>query len=616
VKNSWWTYLKSGLSRKLPVDHIGGQSTHGPLKKSLENLHPFIGRHWRKGAVGVLLIMVSSFLGIPQPLIMRYLVDEVILSRQLGLLAVAILLLAGILLAEKLTGLLQQFYFARFEQEVTLDIQQDLFSHVLRFPKAFFDEKQTGYLMSRLSSDVEGLRWFFSSTIVYIISNILRFAGGLVLLFYLEWRLALGVLLIIPGLVLCIRYFSKKVHVLSHQDMERQANVTSQLQESLSSVSLIKAFSTEARTVKRFISQLTEAFHISLEQTTVSSVANLVINSMPGMAKLTVLALGAYWVIQGHWSLGSLLAFIAYLAYVFGPAQFLASANLQLQNARAALERVSALYEIIPEENLGTGEKAEGLGGEIEFKNVSFSYDEREPVLNNISFRIQPGERVAIVGPSGVGKTTLLSLILRFYKPSAGEIYFDGRPARDYELGSLRRRIGYVSQSALLLSGTIGANLRYGNPEAREEEIVRAATVADIHDFIESLPEGYETEISEKGVNLSEGQKQRLALARAIVKDPDILVLDEPTSALDSRTEKTIFQSLPAVIKNKTLFVVAHRLSTIMHSSRIFLLDQNRLVAVGTHDSLMESNDYYRSIVSHQQVQPEQPSPGRGPYFM
>ena len=616
MNNSWWTYLKSGLSRKLPKDRIGTKVSHGSLKNSLKNLHPFVGRHWRRGAVGVVLIMVTSLLGFPQPLIMRYLVDDVILRRQLGLLAVAILLLAGILLAEKLTGLLQQFYFARFEQEVTLDIQQDLFSHVLRFPKAFFDEKQTGYLMSRLYSDVEGLRWFFSSTIVYIISNILRFAGGVVLLFYLEWRLALGILLIIPGLALCIRYFSKKVHVLSHQDMEQQGNVTSQLQESLSSVSLIKAFSTEARTVKRFVTGLKEAFSISLEQTTVSSVANLVINSMPGLAKLTVMAMGAYWVIQGHWSLGSLLAFIAYLTYVFGPAQFLANANLQLQNARAALERVSALYDIIPEEDIGEGEKAERLRGEIEFKNVSFSYDERDQVLNNISFIIQPGERVAIVGPSGVGKTTLLSLILRFYKPSAGEIYFNGRPVEHYELGSLRRRIGYVSQSPLLLSGTIRENLRYGNPEAREGEIVRAATVADIHDFIMSLAKGYETEIGEKGVNLSEGQKQRLSLARALVKDPDILILDEPTSSLDSQTEKTIFKSLPSIIMDKTLFVVAHRLSTMMNSDRIFLLDQNQLIAIGTHESLLQSNDYYRSIVSHQQVHPEQPSTGSGPFFM
>jgi len=600
VLDSWFTYLKQGLSRKLPKDRIAAQEGYSGIKTNLRNLHPFIRKHWRKGLLGTILILLTSLLAFPQPLITRYLIDNVILSRQLALLAGAITLLAGIILAEKLIDLLQQFYFTRFEQEVILDIQQSLLDHALRFPKSFFDANQTGYLMSRLSSDVQGLRWFFSSTVVYIVKNFVRFIGGAVFLIYLEWRLAIGVLVILPGVVWVVKYFSGKIHILSHQSMEQDARVSSQFQESLSSVSLIKSFSSEVRTVGRLISELKKVLQISLEQSTVGSVAHLMITSMPAIARGVVLALGAYWIIMGQWTLGSLLAFQAYLGYVFGPAQYLATANLELQNARVALERVSALFDIVPEENIGKGKKVERLSGEVEFKNVSFSYDSREPVLRDVSFRVRPGEHVAIVGPTGVGKTTLLSLILRFYKPTGGEIYFDGNSASEYDVGSLRGRIGYVSQSPFLLSGTIMENLRYGNPDAAREEVFKAAQVAEIHDFILSLPEGYDSEIGEKGVNLSEGQKQRLAIARALVKEPDILVLDEPSSALDSLTEKSIFQTLPAILRNKTLFVVAHRFSTIKDSDRILLLNENRLVAIGKHESLLETNEYYRSLVSYQ----------------
>jgi len=600
---SWLTYLKRGLSRKLPQDRISGQEGVTGAKADLKNLKPFVARHWRKGALGVFLILFTSLFAFPQPLIFRYLVDRVMLDRQLVLLAGAIILLVIVGLLERLAALLQEFYFARFEREVLLDIQHDLLERALRFPKTFFDQNETGYLMSRLSSDVQGLRWFFSGTIVGILSNLLRFIGGVGFLFYLEWRLAICVLVILPGLVLCVRYFSGKIRVLSHQSMEQQATVSSQFQESLSSVSLIKAFSSEVRTLSRLMSELRSAFQITMEQTAVWSVANLIINSLPGLARIVLLALGGYWVIVDHWSLGSMLAFQAYLAYVFGPAQFLSAANLELQNALASFERVSALFDIVPEENVGIGAKVGRLRGEVEFRNVSFSYAGRDPVLKEVSFSIRPGERVAIVGPSGVGKTTLVSLILRFYKPTSGEIFFDGRPAADFEVGSLRQRIGYVSQNPILLSGTIIENLRYGNPEASEEQVIRAAEVAGIHNFVQELPAKYQAVIGEKGVNLSEGEKQRLALARALIKDPDLLVLDEPTSSLDSLTEIPIFQSLPALIRDKTLFVVAHRLSTIKDSDRILLLNESRLVAMGTHQSLLQTNDYYRSVVAHQKIE-------------
>jgi ABC-type bacteriocin/lantibiotic exporter with double-glycine peptidase domain len=561
-------------------------------------------RHWRKGLVGFVLILLASLLSFPQPLISRFLVDKVLVGHQLNYLGVALLLLIGIALSQKLLSLFQQFYLARFEQAVILDIQQELFGHCLSLPKSFFDAQETGYLMSRLSSDTQELQWVFSDTIVQMIANVLRLAGGIVFLLYLDWKLASCLLILFPAVVLLVAYFAEKLRVLSLRSMEQQALVATQLQESLSSISLIKAFSSEARTHQRLSSRLKSVLHLSLEQTTINSVAGFVIDVIPGAARAVVIAMGAYWVVRGHWTLGTLVAFQVYLGYIFGPAQFLATANLQIQNARAALERISSMLELVPEENSGKGETISKLCGEVEFKNVSFAYGGRESVIEDLTFRISPGQHCAIIGPSGIGKTTLLSLILQFYRPTAGEIYFDGRAASQCEVRSLRRRIGYVAQSTLLLSGTVRENLMYGNPAATAEDLAGATRAAGIYDFIGALPQGFETQIGEKGIALSEGQKQRLSIARALVQNPDIVILDEPTSALDCHNESSIFQALPPFMLHKTLFMVTHRLATIRECDRILLFDESRTITAGTHESLLKSSSYYQSLVFGAKIGP------------
>ena len=607
---SWLSHLKQGMARKAPEDRIAGGKVYAGIGENLRRHLPFFRRHWKKGALGAGFILLNALMAFPMPLVSRFVIDEVILGRQLSLLPWVLLLMAAIALFARAMGLFQNWFFLRYSQDITLDIQKQVLDHSFSLPKSFFDKNQTGYLLARMTGDIGGVTWFLSGSLVGILTNILYFIGGIALLFWLEWRLALAALAAVPVSLIVLRRFSDRMHALNHAGSEENARYMSGFQETLNSMPLVKAFAAEEKAVGKIMAGLRQVFRLSAERSVVGSVTGLALSSTPSLVNFCVFAIGAYWVITGYWSLGSLFAFQAYLGRVFGPAQSLTSTGLQMQNIRASLERITALLDVVPEGEGGKGETVEGLSGSVEFRNVSFEYDPKNPVLSDVSFRVNPGEHIAVVGPSGVGKTTLLSLLLRFYNPTSGEILYDRKPARDYEIRSLRQRIGYVSQSPILLSGTVLENLRYGNPDATKTEVMRAANVAGIHEFIVSLPGGYESEVGEKGVNLSEGQKQRLAIARALVKNPDILILDEPTAALDGLTEKSIFEALPRETRGKTFFVVAHRLSTVVDCDRILLLNENRLVAEGTHADLLETNEYYRELVTCQLI-PDEKSTGR-----
>ncbi len=593
---SWLTYFKNALKRELPEDPVSGEKKKGNTKKNLQNLKPFIKKFWKKGILGAAIIFIVSTLSFPAPLINRFLIDKVILGKQMKYLLITVLVITGLKLFLKLLSAFQKFYFSRFEQEVSLDIQSTLIDHTLHLPKSFFDSKDTGYLMSRLMSDVGGLRWFFSSTIVYLISSVFRFIGGVALLFYLKWQLAIVVILVLPGMVLVVRYFAKRSKILSHHGMEQSAKVYRSVQESISTTSLIKAFSSEKKTVKNIMGNLKRSVDIGLESSTINSAAGITIGFFPDVARFVVLLVGGYWIINGEWSLGSLFAFQAYIGYVYGPAQFMATANINLQRALASLERVSALFDIVPEENIRSGKKVKKLEGAIEFRDVTFAYGGKDEVLSDVSFKIKPGDWLAVVGPSGVGKTTLISLILNFYKPDKGEILFDDMPVSGYNLKELRRRIGYVSQNPVILSGTVLENLRYGNEKATDEEVRKAAKIAGIDEFINELPDKYNEQLGEKGVNMSEGQRQRLSIARALIRDPDILILDEPTSALDRKIEHAIFDLLPEILKNKTLILISHRPSTIKAASRILFLNEKKVIVSGNHEELIKNNSDYREL--------------------
>ncbi len=501
-------------------------------------LHYTLG-HKAQLLMGSLYIIVLSLFSLPTPYLLKVLVDSVLPAKDVKLLNLIILALVGIQVARLRFSYLSNYYFGVFNQEVLTRIKKDLFQRLLRLPLSFFDRHQSGYILSRVN-EVEGLSLFFSNTTVRLALSVLEFLFSLVILFALNWKLTLIALGILPLLYMATKNYSGTLRKLSREVMEKGAVVSSRVQETLSGVEVVKVFNSEERETSRLHSLLDELKQVNIWRTVKATLSSELLGLIGALGGYVILWYSGWDIIRGGFTLGSYIAFSGYLARLYGPTQMLASAGLLFQPAFTALDRYRELIEAFGEEDKYGGKRVDKLQGEIVFKDVYFSYDGSKPVFEGLNLRIAAGEKVLIIGPNGSGKSTLMKLILGLYHPQQGQIMIDEYNIKELSLPSLRERISLVSQNVFLFNDTIWNNILYSRPEATEAEVRRAAELSGAAEFIEKLDGGYDTIVGETGKKLSGGEKQKIAIARAILREADVLIFDEATVHLDRESEERI----------------------------------------------------------------------------
>lgn len=488
-------------------------------------------------------------------------------------------------------------------QYMVQELRATLFAHLQSLALGHHVKTNTGDSVYRLESDAYSIENLVLSGLFPLASAILTLVVMFGVLARLDWAIALLSLCVVPFLYLCLRYYMTEMVDRTERVKELESKVVERVYESFSGIKLVKSFAREAYELVRFGQVARHALEGRVAITWQQALFALVVGSITTIGTAVVLVYGGWRVLNGQLTVGSLLVVTAYLHAVYGPLSSIAHTSGQSQSALAGVRRVRTILAMAPESIDRPGAvSAVGVRGEVRFEQVSFEYEPGRPIIQDVSFVANPGELVALVGLTGAGKTTLVSLLPRFFDASAGAVLVDGRDVRDYQLKSLREQIGIVLQEPLLFGGTIADNLRYGRLDATDAEVEAAARAAHAHDFIARLPHGYDSTVAEAGGGLSGGERQRLSIARAIVKDAPILILDEPTSSLDALSEEIVFGALRRLTSGRTTIVIAHRLSTVRDASRILVLDGGRLVAQGTHQELLTSNELYRKMCARLSV--------------
>jgi len=547
--------------------------------------------------IGMSSIVVSLATALPAG-IMKYVVDKVLFeksSQYLFLISVGLILL---FIIKGFFYYMQNFYTAFVGQSVLKRLRNDIYSHINKLPISFFEERQTGHIMARITSDVVMLQNVIDASIG-IVSDILTVMGLVCWILYIHYQLAFMAFLVIPFIGFIVSKFSQRVRVITLTLQNKVGDITSILNEKISGIRTVKAFSNEAIENERFAVETNENFKIAMKHNHLIALILPIIEFLNTTGIVIVLGVGGYFVIKPNPGLtpGELISFLTALGMLFTPIKRLTNATNYYQQAYLCIGRIFEILDEKPEDHNGDKAlKMPEIKGGIEFRDVYFKYAKSDGGIFDLNLSVSQGAIVAIVGPSGSGKTTLMNLLMRFYRLNSGTIEIDGINIDEVELHSLRSQIGIVPQDTVLFSGTILDNIKYGNCGANVEDAVNAAKMANAYEFIEKFPLGFETRVGEHGVKLSGGQRQRIAIARAILRNPKILVLDEATSALDAESETLVKEALDRLMQGRTTFIIAHRLSTIKNAHEIIVLEKGKLAQRGTHEQLIEVNGVYQKL--------------------
>ncbi len=602
-----------------PVESV----TSSQGRKKRLSIRELLKPHRGALIIGLLAVAGEGAANLLQPWPLKIVLDDVLRSHEsnasvmrwvhaligvdkLAVLKFACLAVLAIAALDAIAGYLEKYLTTSVGQWISYDLRRRLYSHIQKLSLAFHDQKSTGDLISRVTSDIDAIQSFIMQALLGILINLITLLGMGGVMFYLDWRFTLIALSVAPFLFAVVYSYTRRIKTASRAVRKKEGEITSVVEEVLSSIRVVKAFAREDYEVRRLQEESLEGVELALRARSLKAKLTPLVDVIVAVGSCLVLWFGAHLVLSGSLSAGAMVVFILYLGKMYKPMQELSKMTDTYSKAAVGYERILEVLETDKEvKDSRRAIRAPRFRGRIEFEHVSFSYVPGTPILEDVSFTIEPGQLAALVGPTGAGKTSVISLIARFYDPVSGTVKIDGADIRRFQQKSLRQQLSFVLQETMLFHASVWQNIAYGKPEASRQEIVRAAELANASEFIEKLPQGYDTILGERGMTLSGGQRQRIAIARAVIRDTPILIMDEPTSGLDAGSEKLVFEALDRLIQNKTAIVIAHRLSTIRSADVIFVIQDGRIVQRGKHAELLEQSGLYAEFYALQ-LSPEE----------